>query len=69
MIFAPEARFFTRHYAERLVADIRGARMEEIQDSYAFTPIDQPERTADLIAAFAGDAAQSGPDAGVALSA
>ncbi len=32
--------------------DIAGARLEEIQDSYAFTPIDQPERTAALIAAF-----------------
>ena len=42
-------RFFKRRFAERLAADIPGARLERIDDSYAFTPIDQPERTAELI--------------------
>ena len=42
-------RFFKRHFAERLAADIPGARLERIDDSYAFTPIDQPQRTAELI--------------------
>ena len=34
-------------------ADIPGARLERIEDSYTFVSIDQPERTAELIAAFA----------------
>ncbi len=49
IIWAPEDRFFKQRFAERLASDIPGARIECIEDSYAFTPIDQPERTADLI--------------------
>ena len=50
VIWAPEDRFFKQRFAERLAAEIPGARLERIDDSYAFTPIDQPERTAELIA-------------------
>ena len=49
VMWADGDRFFKRHFAERLAADIPGARLERIDDSYAFTPIDQPERTAELI--------------------
>lgn len=49
IIWTPEDRFFKQRFAERLAADIPGSRIERIDDSYAFTPIDQPERTAELI--------------------
>ena len=49
IMWAPEDRFFKQRFAERLASDIPGARIERIDDSYAFTPIDQPGRTADLI--------------------
>lgn len=52
IIWAAEDRFFKQRFAERLAADIPGARIERVDDSYAFTPIDQPERTAELIADF-----------------
>lgn len=65
VIHAGEDRFFPLRYAERLVADIPGARLASIDDSYAFTPIDQPERTAELIAGFTRGGAASGPAAGV----
>jgi pimeloyl-ACP methyl ester carboxylesterase len=51
--WAPEDRFFKIHYAERLADAFPNARLELIEDSYTFVPVDQPERTAALIAAFA----------------
>jgi pimeloyl-ACP methyl ester carboxylesterase len=51
--WAPEDRFFKLRYAERLAAAFPNARLELIEDSYSFVPIDQPERTAALIAEFA----------------
>ncbi|HEY4428330.1 MAG TPA: alpha/beta hydrolase [Solirubrobacteraceae bacterium] len=51
--WAPEDRFFKLHYAERLADAFPDARLELIEDSYSFVPIDQPERTAELIARFA----------------
>jgi pimeloyl-ACP methyl ester carboxylesterase len=51
--WAPEDRFFKMHYAERLADAFPNARMELIEDSYTFVPVDQPERTAALIAEFA----------------
>ena len=50
--WAPEDRFFKLRYAERLAAEIPGARLERIEDSLTFVPVDQPERTAELIADF-----------------
>jgi pimeloyl-ACP methyl ester carboxylesterase len=65
--WAPEDRFFKLRYAERLAGAFPDARLELIEDSYTFVPLDQPERTAELIAAFAreprGEAAASAPQA------
>jgi pimeloyl-ACP methyl ester carboxylesterase len=51
--WAPEDRFFKLRYAERLAAAFPDARLERIEDSYTFVAIDQPQRTANLIADFA----------------
>jgi pimeloyl-ACP methyl ester carboxylesterase len=51
--WAPEDRFFKLRYGERLAAAFPDARLELIEDSYTFVAIDQPERTAELIADFA----------------
>jgi pimeloyl-ACP methyl ester carboxylesterase len=51
--WAPEDRFFKLRYAERLAQAFPDARLELIEDSYTFVPIDQPQRTAELIGAFA----------------
>jgi pimeloyl-ACP methyl ester carboxylesterase len=51
--WAPDDRFFKFRYAERLAAAFPDARLERIEDSYTFVSIDQPRRTADLIASFA----------------
>jgi pimeloyl-ACP methyl ester carboxylesterase len=51
--WAPEDRFFKLRYAERMAAAFPDARLERIEDSYTFVSIDQPERTAELIDAFA----------------
>jgi pimeloyl-ACP methyl ester carboxylesterase len=51
--WAPEDRFFKFRLAERLAEAFPDARLERIEDSYTFVAIDQPERTADLIASFA----------------
>jgi pimeloyl-ACP methyl ester carboxylesterase len=53
LAWAPEDRFFKLRYAERLAGDIPGARLERIEDALTFVPVDQPERTAQLIADFA----------------
>jgi pimeloyl-ACP methyl ester carboxylesterase len=51
--WAPEDRFFKLRYGERLADAFPNARLELIDDSYTFVPVDQPERTATLIAEFA----------------
>jgi pimeloyl-ACP methyl ester carboxylesterase len=53
IVWAPEDRFFKLTYCERLAGAFPDARLERIDDSYTFVPIDQPGRTAKLIAAFA----------------
>ena len=50
--WAPEARFFPIRYGERLVTDLPQAELVRIDDAYTFVSVDQPERTADVIAAF-----------------
>jgi pimeloyl-ACP methyl ester carboxylesterase len=57
--WAPEDRFFKLRYAERLAAAFPNARLERIEDSYTYVPLDQPDRTAELIAAFAQESAGS----------
>lgn len=54
LAWAPEDRFFPMSLGERLAAVLPDARLERIEDSYAFTPEDQPGRLAALIAEFAG---------------
>ena len=51
--WAPEDRFFKLADGERLRDAFPDARLERIEDSYTFVMIDQPERTAELIAEFA----------------
>jgi pimeloyl-ACP methyl ester carboxylesterase len=53
LAWAPEDRFFKFRYAERLATAFPNARLERIEDSLTFAPIDQPQRTAELIASFA----------------
>jgi pimeloyl-ACP methyl ester carboxylesterase len=60
LAWAPEDRFFKLRYGERLAQDFPNARLELIEDSYTFVPIDQPQRTAELIAAFAREPVLAG---------
>ena len=53
LAWAPGDRFFPIKYAERLAADTPNARIVQIPDSATFVPLDQPQRLADEIAAFA----------------
>jgi pimeloyl-ACP methyl ester carboxylesterase len=57
--WAPEDRFFKLRYAERLASAFPDARLELIEDSYTFVSLDQPERTAELIAAFVKEPARA----------
>lgn len=52
LAWAPDDLMFTLSFAERLAAMIPGARLEQIADSRAFVPQDQPLRLAELIAEF-----------------
>jgi pimeloyl-ACP methyl ester carboxylesterase len=52
LAWATEDRVFPVREAERLLADLPQGRLELIEDSYTFTPEDQPGRLAELIAAF-----------------
>lgn len=54
LAWAPGDRFFPIRYAERLAGEAGNAQIVEIPDSKTFVPIDQPQRLADAIAAFAG---------------
>lgn len=55
-----EDRFFPPRHAEELVATLTDARLEWIEDSYTFSPEDQPARLGELIAGFARDPAARG---------
>jgi pimeloyl-ACP methyl ester carboxylesterase len=55
LAWAPDDLIFPLRYAERLAAMIPGARLEQISDSRAFIPEDQPERLAELIASFVAE--------------
>jgi pimeloyl-ACP methyl ester carboxylesterase len=54
LAWAPGDRFFPISYAQRLADEAGNARIVEIHDSSTFVPLDQPQRLADEIAAFAG---------------
>jgi len=53
LAWAPEDRFFPFRHAEAMAAAFPNARLERVDDSYTFVAVDQPERTAELIATFA----------------
>ncbi len=53
LTWAAGDRFFPIEYAERLAAAASNARIVQIPDSKTFVPLDQPQRLADEIAAFA----------------
>jgi pimeloyl-ACP methyl ester carboxylesterase len=62
LAWAPDDLMFPLRFAERLAAMIPGARLQQIADSRAFVPQDQPERLAAMVAAFvARDASRVGP--------
>ena len=50
--WAPKDHFFKLRNAERLARTFPNARLELVEDSYTFISLDQPERTAQLIAEF-----------------
>ncbi|MEK6277902.1 MAG: alpha/beta hydrolase [Actinomycetota bacterium] len=51
--WAPDDRFFKLSYAERLAETIPDATIETIDDAKTFVSLDQPQRLAEVIAAFA----------------
>jgi pimeloyl-ACP methyl ester carboxylesterase len=52
LAWSREKAFFPVKHAERLARDFPFGRVEWIEDSYTFVPEDQPQRLAELIAAF-----------------
>ena len=52
LAWAPEDRFFTKAYAERLAAAFPDARLEWIEDARTFVSLDQPQRLAELVERF-----------------
>jgi pimeloyl-ACP methyl ester carboxylesterase len=60
LAWAREDRFFKVKLAERLLERLPNGRLELIDDSYTFVPIDQPERLADLVREFVLDGAPQG---------
>jgi len=54
LTWAPGDRLFPLRNAERLAADTPNARLVQIPDAGTFVPLDQPQRLAEEIAAFAG---------------
>jgi pimeloyl-ACP methyl ester carboxylesterase len=61
LVWGRKDRFFPPRFAERLAADIPNARLEWLPDARTFTPLDDPERLARLIAEFAREGADRGP--------
>ena len=53
LAWARDDKFFKLELGERLAAAFPNARLELMDDSRTFVPEDQPDRLADLIAAFA----------------
>ena len=52
LAWAREDKFFKVKLAERLLERLPNGRLELIDDSYTFVPIDQPERLAELVREF-----------------
>jgi pimeloyl-ACP methyl ester carboxylesterase len=53
LAWAPKDRVFPLKFAERLAGEVPNAKIVEIADAGTFVPLDQPQRVADEIAAFA----------------
>jgi len=53
LAWAPGDRYFPISYAQRLAAEVGGAKLVEIPDSATFIPLDQPQLLAAQIADFA----------------
>src|SRR4051794_35889222 len=54
LLWAPGDRYFPISYAERLAGEVPDAEIVRIPDAKSFVPLDQPQRVAEEIAAFAG---------------
>jgi pimeloyl-ACP methyl ester carboxylesterase len=54
LVWSREDRFFKIEHAHRLAKIFPDARVEELDDAYAFVSWDQPDRVAELIGGFAG---------------
>jgi pimeloyl-ACP methyl ester carboxylesterase len=59
LAWAPEDRVFPLKWAQRLADRIPDCRIETIEGARTFVPIDQPQRLAELIAAFVAETAES----------
>jgi len=57
LVWSRDDKFFKVAHAHRLAAIFPNARVEELTDAYAFVSWDQPDRVAELVGAFAGQAA------------
>jgi pimeloyl-ACP methyl ester carboxylesterase len=57
LVWSREDKFFKVEHAHRLAAIFPDARVEELTDAYTFISWDQPDRVAELVAAFAGQPA------------
>ena len=55
LAWSRDDKFFKPRYAERLAADLPDVRLEWIENARTFSPEDQPERVAELIADFVRD--------------
>lgn len=56
LLWAPGDKYFPISYAERLAGETNNAEIVQIPDAKTFVPLDQPQRVADEIAAFVGNA-------------
>ena len=55
LAWSPEDRVFAPANAERYAGELADGHVEWIADAYSFTPEDQPEALARVLAAFASD--------------
>jgi pimeloyl-ACP methyl ester carboxylesterase len=59
LAWASEDKFFPPKLAQRLLERLPRGRLELVDDSYTFVPLDQPERLAKLIRGFVLDESQA----------
>ena len=67
LIWSSEDPVFPLEHARRYAEALPNAELVEIDDSYSFTPEDQPQAVADAIAAFAR-LSQASTEAGLSIS-